>query len=233
MTTAVKLPVEIEVEDQKLLKLELGIKASIQLVEHDSESREELEDAVQSARSKICNLSKSNNSFHSLINEWAYEKNFEETIAPLHEKHATMLQVLQTALRKAYLIGDEKVTEIERSELIGSPQTPGNRNSARHRKVDKKQMADKAGQITQNLMDIARMMDAQVKKGEETNTVLQESSEMIKQTGEEFKSLGGMISVARKLINKYNRRELTDTLLIFFGLVLFFATVLYIISKRI
>lgn len=42
----------------------------------------------------------------------------------------------------------------------------------------------------------------------------------------------GTIHLGRKLILKYNRRELTDKLLIFLALALFLATVLYILKKR-
>ncbi len=51
-------------------------------------------------------------------------------------------------------------------------------------------------------------------------------------TNEEFKSMTGHIQNSRKLITKYGRRENTDKLLIFLALVFFFATVLYIVKKR-
>ena len=55
---------------------------------------------------------------------------------------------------------------------------------------------------------------------------------MITDTHEEFKSMGGHIHISKKLITKYGRRELTDKLLIFIALVFFFATVLYILKRR-
>lgn len=58
------------------------------------------------------------------------------------------------------------------------------------------------------------------------------SSRTILDANEEFKSMSGTIQLGRKLITKYNRRELTDKLLIFLALALFLATVLYIIKKR-
>ena len=59
------------------------------------------------------------------------------------------------------------------------------------------------------------------------------SSKGITDTHEELKGLSGFVHTSKQLLNKYNRRETTDKLLIFFGLVLFFSTVLYIIKKRI
>lgn len=58
------------------------------------------------------------------------------------------------------------------------------------------------------------------------------SSRTVQETNEEFKTMTGTIQLGRKLITKYNRRELTDKLLIFLALALFLATVLYILKKR-
>lgn len=58
------------------------------------------------------------------------------------------------------------------------------------------------------------------------------SSRTIQETNDEFKTMTGTIQIGRKLITKYNRRELTDKLLIFLALALFLATVLYILKKR-
>ncbi len=58
------------------------------------------------------------------------------------------------------------------------------------------------------------------------------SSRTVQETNEEFKAMTGTIHSGRKLILKYNRRELTDKLLIFLALALFLATVLYILKKR-
>lgn len=58
------------------------------------------------------------------------------------------------------------------------------------------------------------------------------SSRTIQETNDEFKTMTGTIQLGRKLITKYNRRELTDKLLIFLALALFLATVLYILKKR-
>ncbi len=58
------------------------------------------------------------------------------------------------------------------------------------------------------------------------------SSKQLSDTNEEFKSMTGHIQNSRKLITKYGRREITDKLLIFLALAFFFATVLYIMKKR-
>ncbi|XP_029368966.1 vesicle transport protein SEC20 isoform X3 [Echeneis naucrates] len=100
------------------------------------------------------------------------------------------------------------------------------------RKTTKEGLAQTTSDITENLMSISRMMAQQVQQSEETMTSLATSSRTILETNEEFKTMTGTIQLGRKLITKYNRRELTDKLLIFLALALFLATVLYILKKR-
>lgn len=55
---------------------------------------------------------------------------------------------------------------------------------------------------------------------------------MVGETQEELKGMGGHIQSSHKLLTKYGRRECTDKLLIFLALVFFFASVLYVVKKR-
>ncbi|XP_026714337.1 vesicle transport protein SEC20 [Athene cunicularia] len=106
------------------------------------------------------------------------------------------------------------------------------RDSLRQRKTTKESLAESASNITESLMGISRMMSQQVQQSEETVQTLANSSRTILEANEEFKSMSGTIQLGRKLITKYNRRELTDKMLIFLALALFLATVLYILKKR-
>lgn len=58
------------------------------------------------------------------------------------------------------------------------------------------------------------------------------SSNKIKGTDSEMKNVSAVITTSHKLISKYGRRDLTDRILIALGLLLFVATVLYILQKR-
>uniref|UniRef100_A0A2K6FKB6 BCL2 interacting protein 1 n=1 Tax=Propithecus coquereli TaxID=379532 RepID=A0A2K6FKB6_PROCO len=100
------------------------------------------------------------------------------------------------------------------------------------RKTTKESLAQTSSAITESLMGISRMMSQQVQQSEEAMQTLVNSSRTILDANEEFKSMSGTIQLGRKLITKYNRRELTDKLLIFLALALFLATVLYIVKKR-
>ncbi|XP_075959270.1 vesicle transport protein SEC20-like isoform X2 [Anarhichas minor] len=126
-------------------------------------------------------------------------------------------------------IAMEQDKESDKQALIS--QVEGHRKQML-RKMTKEGLAQTTSDITENLMSISRMMAQQVQQSEETMTSLATSSRTIQETNEEFKTMTGTIQLGRKLITKYNRRELTDKLLIFLAIALFLATVLYILKKR-
>ncbi|XP_008568257.1 PREDICTED: vesicle transport protein SEC20 isoform X2 [Galeopterus variegatus] len=132
----------------------------------------------------------------------------------------------QTSWRKANLTCKIAIDNLEKAELLqgGDP--------LRQRKTTKGSLAQTSSAITESLMGISRMMSQQVQQSQQAMQTLVNSSRTILDANEEFKSMSGTIQLGRKLITKYNRRELTDKLLIFLALALFLATVLYIMKKR-
>ncbi|TMS14321.1 Vesicle transport protein SEC20 [Larimichthys crocea] len=134
----------------------------------------------------------------------------------------------QTAWRKANLACLLAIDNMEKDELLRG----GDNQSTRQRKATKESLVETSSNITESLMSISRLMAEQVKQSEDTISTLATSSRTVQETNEEFKNMTGTIHLGRKLILKYNRRELTDKLLIFLAVALFLATVLYILKKR-
>lgn len=81
-------------------------------------------------------------------------------------------------------------------------------------------------------MELRQVMHSQVKQSEETMHTLVNSSMKLGDTKQEMDTIGASIKVGSRLISKFKRREFTDKILIFLGLVLFFGVVLYILKKR-
>ncbi|XP_075887934.1 vesicle transport protein SEC20-like isoform X2 [Nelusetta ayraudi] len=144
------------------------------------------------------------------------------------ENHRRQMLSNQTAWRKANLACKQAIDNMEKDELLHT----GEDQSPRQRKATKESLVETSSNITESLMSISRMMAEQVKQSEDAIGLLATSSRTVQETNEEFKSMTGTIHLGRKLILKYNRRELTDKLFIFLALALFFATVLYILKKR-
>ncbi|XP_022091773.1 vesicle transport protein SEC20-like isoform X2 [Acanthaster planci] len=144
------------------------------------------------------------------------------------ENFRKQLSSTQTSVRKAKLSCKMAIDRQERASLLQGGTDPDLR-----KRMNKESLAKTAGSITDNLMSLNRMMAANVTQSTLTNQVLEKSSATLSDTHEEFKGMGGVIQTSRSLLTKYNRRELTDRLLIFLGVALFLATVLYILKKRI
>lgn len=234
-----KLPVEVSIENEKLLKLELDLQETFQVIESKTQSLDEFDIAVKSAQSSLKTLRKANERFSSVVLEWDSHKLFEDKMRPLVGSHQTILHSKQNNFQRACLGGRKRIQQLETKELLSS--TTSNNSSSpkvsqqsevRHRKLQKAEAATQSKDATNDLKRIALMMSAQVKHSEESTEQLEMSSQQIVKVHEEYKGLTGIVALSKKLLNKYNRRELTDTLLIFFGLLLFSATVLFIISKR-
>lgn len=230
---AVCLPVEIELENQKFINVEVDLQRELNHIENECITNEEFEELVVEARVKMTQLKTLSLKFQNLVVEWEDDDAILDESKTIIQRHKLFLQSLQSAFYKSCINGKKRLKEIEKESLFSTSKDETVESNLRQRKTNKREVANKAGDITQNLLDIARLMDNQVRFSEDSNSVLEGSSQKIKETNEEFKGLTGIISMSRKLLNKYNRRELTDTLLLFFGLILFFATVIYIISKRI
>lgn len=81
-------------------------------------------------------------------------------------------------------------------------------------------------------MELRQVMHSQVKRSEETMQTLVSSSTKIESTKNEMDTIGSSVKIGSRLISKFKRREFTDKVLIFLGLVLFFGVVLYILRKR-
>ena len=236
MTAQDGLPVELAIENEKLLKLEVDLQELLQDIETRSSSYEEFERSIQDARATLTSLRRSNERFSNSICEWDDEPIFEDKLRPLVGTHSTVLQSFHTNFQRACLKGRKRVQQLEKEALLVPSTTTDKTESVdsrlRQRKLQKAEAATKSKDATSDLQRIARMMDVQVKHSEESADVLESSSQQITKIHDEYKGLTGLIAISRKLLNKYNRREITDTLLIFFGLILFFATVIFIVSKR-
>ncbi|XP_044772768.1 vesicle transport protein SEC20 isoform X2 [Neomonachus schauinslandi] len=150
-------------------------------------------------------------------------------LTELNTKVKEKFQQLRHRIQELEQSAKEQDKESEKQALL---QEVENHKKQMLRKTTKESLAQTSSAITESLMGISRMMSQQVQQSEEAMQTLANSSRTILDANEEFKSMSGTIQLGRKLITKYNRRELTDKLLIFLALALFLATVLYIVKKR-
>ncbi|KAM9377700.1 vesicle transport protein SEC20-like [Pholidichthys leucotaenia] len=218
--------VHVRMCEQEILKYDLEIKALIQDVMECSGPESKLTEINTDVKKSLHSLRLRIQNLEQVALEQARESDKQALLSRV-EGHRKQMLSNQTAWRKANLASKLSIDSMEKQALLN-----GDNGAVRQRKLTKEDLAQTSSTITENLMSISRMMAQQVEQSQETITTLANSSRTIQETNEEFKTMTGTIQLGRKLITKYNRRELTDKLLIFLALALFLATVLYILKKR-
>ncbi|XP_072524333.1 vesicle transport protein SEC20 [Salminus brasiliensis] len=218
--------VHVRICEQEIIKYDLEIKALIQDISECTGPQSELTELNCKVKERFSRLRQRIQDLEQMGKEQDKESDKQALLKEV-EAHRKQMLSNQTAWRKANLASNLAIDKLEKEDLLNVGGT-----AARQRKLTKESLAQTSSDITESLMSISRMMSQQVKQSEETITTLATSSRTVLETNEEFKAMTGTIQLGRKLITKYNRRELTDKLLIFLALALFLATVLYILKKR-
>ncbi|XP_069366127.1 vesicle transport protein SEC20 [Paralichthys olivaceus] len=224
---ASSVDVHVRICGQEIIKYDLEIKALVQDIRDCPGPQSALKELNSQVKEKFNKLRLRIQDLEQMASEQDRETE-RQAIQAETESQRRQMQSNQTAWRKANLACKLSIDHMEKDELLLSGETPG----TRQRKATKENLVDTSSNITESLMSISRLMSEQVKQSEDTIGTLATSSRTVQETNEEFKSMTGTIHLGRKLILKYNRRELTDKLLIFLALALFFGTVLYILKKR-
>ncbi|XP_005727919.1 vesicle transport protein SEC20 [Pundamilia nyererei] len=219
--------VHVRICAQEIIKYDLEIKALIQDIRDCPGPQSALVELNAQVKEKLNKLRLRIQDLEQMAKEQDKES---DRVAIQTETESQWKQMLsnQTGWRKANLACKLAIDNMEKDELLHGEEN----HNTRQRKATKENLVETSSNITESLMSISRMMSEQVKQSEDTIGTLATSSRTVQETNEEFKSMTGTIHLGRKLILKYNRRELTDKLLIFLALALFFATVLYILKKR-
>ncbi|KAM3849745.1 vesicle transport protein SEC20-like [Diretmus argenteus] len=224
---ASSMDVHVRICGQEIIKYDLEIKALIQDIRECPGPQSALMELNSQVKETFNKLRLRIQDLEQMSREQDRETD-RMAIQAETESQCRQLRSNQTAWRKANLACKMAIDNTEKDELLCGGGTP----TIKQRKVTKESLVQTNSNITESLMSISRMMAQQVKQSEDSIGVLATSSRTVQEANEEFKSMTGTIHLGRKLILKYNRRELTDKLLIFLALALFLATVLYILKKR-
>ncbi|XP_023652686.2 vesicle transport protein SEC20 isoform X1 [Paramormyrops kingsleyae] len=209
-----------------LIRSDLELKAFIRDIRKFPESHEELMDLNSKVKEKITELRLRIQDLEQTGKEQDKES---ERLAMLSEAEGYRKQLLrdQTTWRKANLACRMAIDRRQQEELFRGSDVP-----LRLRKMTKASVAQTAGHMTECLMSVTRMMSQQVKMSEETIGTLATSSRILTETNEEFKSVTGALHLVTNLLTRCSQQDLIDGLQILLALLLFLATVLYILKKR-
>ncbi|EDO43106.1 predicted protein [Nematostella vectensis] len=220
------VPIQAKIQVRDIVKLEFEIQSIVQEIRGCDGPLKVLDELNSRAKRTIKSLKGKIQHLEQLAHEQDKETD-KNAILVITEQHHKELASMQTSIRKANLACKEVIDRGEKEALFGNSSS-----DIRKRNFNKESLAETTGNITKDLMSIARMMESQVRHAEEDVQILASSSATVHSTQEEYKGLSGVINASKNLLNKYNRREVTDRLLIFCGVVLFVVTVLYVVKKR-
>ncbi|XP_077449315.1 vesicle transport protein SEC20 [Stigmatopora argus] len=224
---ATSADVHVRICVQQMIKFDLQVKENIQSIRECCGPQSALMEFNCQVKDKFKQLRRTIQELEQMAREQDKESDRISIQAEADSQRRQMISN-QTAWRKANLACKVSMDNMEKDELLRE----GDGAGIRSRKATKESLVESSSNITESLMSISRMMAEQVKQSEDNIGTLATSSRTAQETNEEFRNMTGTIHLGRKLILKYNRRELTDKLLIFLALALFLATVLYILKKR-
>lgn len=216
----IKPPVTTEPHHHEASRLELSVTALIQeLKKCDSQ------DDILGLNRKIRELLGKLQAKISALQCQAIEcKSVDEkdTLNRSSEWHSSQYKELEKKLRQANLSAKTTVDSQSRRSLMSS--------SGSSKRSDNS--AQTASSVTSHLMELRQRLSAQVESSGQTLEALATSSGMVSQTSTEMTDMKEHLVFTHRLLRKFNRREVTDFLLILCGVAFFFAVVLYILKKR-
>jgi len=146
-------------------------------------------------------------------------------------KHENEEKKLTAELRKANIlckINQSKKLQKERAELLAG----GEEVLRRRREKAQLDSLQSSREITQSLRRSIQLVTDELERKATTMDVLEGSSGVLWQTVDVHSALSSHLKQGHGLLTKIKQRDLTDKLLILFGLAFFILVVLYIVKRR-
>ncbi|XP_068235066.1 vesicle transport protein SEC20-like [Palaemon carinicauda] len=226
-------PVYLNVVKQDIVKYDMAIKSLVQEIREHDGSQIELDELGSLVRARITQLREQIEELRRL----AVEQDNDSDRCLLNDevsKSDKMLQDNHKAFRNAVLASQLAINQKSKDELLTDSQSTGEEETGiRHReRMNRQSMLKKSSQLSDDLLAVTRLIRDNTEKSTKTLDRLVEGSQTIGSTQEELKTMGSVIAQARKILNKYGRRENTDKLLIFLGLIFFLASCLVVLRNR-
>ncbi|XP_045623796.1 vesicle transport protein SEC20-like [Procambarus clarkii] len=223
----------VNVVKQDIVKYDVTVKSLIQEIRDHSGSQAELDDIGSLVRSRICQLREQIDELKRLAQEQDSEVD-RIALAEEAAKSDKMLQDNHRAFRNALLASQLAINQRSKDELFTNTELSeeGEAGIRQRDRMSREMLMKKSSQLSDDLLTVTRLIRDNTEKSRTTVDKLVEGSQTIGTTQEELKTMGSVISQGRKILNKYGRRENTDKLLIFLGLVFFFASCLVVLRNR-
>jgi len=142
------------------------------------------------------------------------------------------LEVNSTLMRKSILVTQRRINDHNREKLFATELRQRKKTDDADKEPSEEGAAKQASDLTEDLIALNRMLSNEVEKSNSNLNTLVSSSELVTENSEEFKVMSNYITNSRTLLQRYERRGLTDKVLMFCAFVLYFACLIYVILNR-
>ncbi|XP_012534205.1 vesicle transport protein SEC20 [Monomorium pharaonis] len=218
----------VELIHQDIVKYQLQVNALIQDIQQCNGSLEDLDELNAEGRAKIAVLKLSIEQLASVAETEVNEKKKAELLSAV-DSYKEQLNTSLAAFRKANVISACVIDKLARESLLSIPEE---RQNALRRRHDKQSLTNASSQVTDKLLSISRVLAETAQRSADTLDTLLTSSDKVDNTKDELEHQQQAIVQSGKLLGKYDRRELTDKILIASAFVFFLACVFYILQQR-
>jgi len=232
---------------QEVVRRDLAIKASIHDINNSDGPVETLQKINADARRNVQEIKKALDDLEIFAKERDREDEKKEILREV-ESQRRQLENTISSLRRANLQCQLRIEQVARGGLMTmTTASAGDSTSGanlRHRSaaesspstkkktVDKERLVNSVSEVTDGMMELSRKLNMQVEHSFAAVETLVSSSKNLQESHDEVQNMDAHINTSKKLLTKFERRQLTDHLLIFLALVFFYASVIYIVKKR-
>ncbi|KAF2077922.1 hypothetical protein CYY_000800 [Polysphondylium violaceum] len=219
---------------KEINQLEYSIRDHIKSLSDSSSILEtqNLNTHIKSSLETLNSLIKETSSLLFEINNKSGIKQYENELK-IHKEEFENLKVLQ---RKVNLQASKSIQERfiqEKKELCSGGNISKQSRDYSNKYNSKEDILKTSVSLTETLKRTRNFMNAQVSRSSDLLHEINEASKVVDKTLNQQKEYGGRTTEAKSLLTKLKRRDLTDKLLIYFGLLVFFLVVLYIFKARV
>lgn len=229
---------------QDIVRHDLAIKASIHDINTSDGPVDNLQRINAEARKHVQDIKRILDQLEIFAKERDREDEKKEILREV-ESQRRQLENTISSLRRANLQCQLRIEQVARGGLMttsaGDSTSGANLRhrsaaeaspSSKRKTVDKERLVNSVSDVTDGMMELSRKLNMQVEHSAAAVETLVSSSKNLQESHDEVQNMDAHITTSKKLLTKFERRQLTDHLLIFLALVFFYASVIYIVKKR-
>ncbi|GMR41632.1 hypothetical protein PMAYCL1PPCAC_11827, partial [Pristionchus mayeri] len=211
---------------QEIIRYDAKLKLRITELPEKAVNETDLLQETRACRSIISDISTRIEKL-ALVPARLSSKSDRQSVLSQVNEHTKELEACKMDLGKAAQKARKGMETRNRSRLLDNGDV-----LLRRRKREQEEEQKRGEEGGERLALLVQRMASRVGQSEDAMRDIVRSSETLGKTHEEYHSQGAFIQTGNKLLSKWERRELTDKILVAIALLFYFAACYYVINKR-